>query len=191
MEVQHLELTLPLAAPHTLDLKEVIPVFHRWIRDQSRPELLIDVADYRHIPGGPGVVLVGHEADYGLAIAGARPGLRYHRKSPVAGDNAARLGQALAALLDAARQLESEPELAGAARFRNDEITVTINDRLLAPNEPETFQALRPEVVRFFAELPCAEPEIEYRRGDPRGRFSFTVKTARPLPVVAVPAVPA
>ena len=28
--------------------------------------MLIDVADYRHVPAGPGVLLIGHEANYSL-----------------------------------------------------------------------------------------------------------------------------
>ena len=41
-------------------------VFHQWIRDSVCPEMLIDVADYRHVPAGPGVMLIGHEANYSL-----------------------------------------------------------------------------------------------------------------------------
>jgi len=30
------------------------------------PGLLIDVADYAHVPDGPGVILIGHDVDYGI-----------------------------------------------------------------------------------------------------------------------------
>lgn len=34
--------------------RDVVPVFHRWLQDQRLPgELLIDVADYSHVTGGP------------------------------------------------------------------------------------------------------------------------------------------
>src|SRR5258708_12787722 len=57
-----------------------ILVFHRWIQRGGQPELLIDVADYAHVPAGPGVVLVGHEGSYSLDNADNRLGLLYQRK---------------------------------------------------------------------------------------------------------------
>ena len=43
------------------DLEPLIPIFHGWIQDQVSEELLLDVADYRHVPAGPGVMLIGLE----------------------------------------------------------------------------------------------------------------------------------
>jgi hypothetical protein len=37
-----------------IDLEAVIPVFHRWIQEQIFDELLLDVANYSHVPDGPG-----------------------------------------------------------------------------------------------------------------------------------------
>ena len=31
-----------------------IAVFHRWIKDGTLPELVLDVANYAHVPEGPG-----------------------------------------------------------------------------------------------------------------------------------------
>ena len=45
----------PVAA---VSAKAIIPVFHKWIREQSIDELLIDVADYTHLPSGPNALLV-------------------------------------------------------------------------------------------------------------------------------------
>jgi len=43
--------------PEDVDLEPLIPVFHNWIQGQVFEELLLDVADYRHVHEGPGVVL--------------------------------------------------------------------------------------------------------------------------------------
>src|ERR1700689_1480437 len=48
-----------------IDLEPLIPIFHSWIEGKIFEELLLDVADYRHVPEGPGVVLIGLQADYG------------------------------------------------------------------------------------------------------------------------------
>src|SRR5258707_1083897 len=43
---------------------EFVPIFHHWIQNQSLPNhLLIDVADYAHVPAGPGTLIVASEAN--------------------------------------------------------------------------------------------------------------------------------
>ena len=70
-----------------IELEKLVPVFHEWIRVKKIPdELLIDVADYAHVPQGPGVVLIGHQSDYYLDVADKRPGLLYSRKRGFEGD---------------------------------------------------------------------------------------------------------
>ena len=63
-----------------VELEEFIPVFHDWIQTQQLEELLIDVADYRHVPQGPGVVLIAHDAHYAMDLTDARLGLLYSRR---------------------------------------------------------------------------------------------------------------
>jgi hypothetical protein len=150
MNVQCLDLKVPVAQPEQLDPGTLIPVFHRWVREQVGEGLLIDVADYRHVHAGPGVVLVGHEGNYSLDMAGGRPGLRYIRKTHVEGGLQGALDQSLRALNAARMRLEAEPAFAGRLRFDTRTLEIRINDRLLAPNLPETFAALQPGLARYF-----------------------------------------
>ena len=82
MEAHKLQLKIYLTpeTARTLDVEAVIPVFHRWIKQRALPELTIDVANYRHVPQGPGVVLIGHGSDYFLDEGEGRPGLLHNRK---------------------------------------------------------------------------------------------------------------
>ena len=48
------------------DLEPAIKVFHRCLQRGWLEGALLDVADYRHVPSGPGVLLVGHDVDLGL-----------------------------------------------------------------------------------------------------------------------------
>ena len=57
MELQHLNVKLLVKEPEEAALEPLIPVFHSWIEEQVFEELLLDVADYRHVHAGPGVVL--------------------------------------------------------------------------------------------------------------------------------------
>jgi hypothetical protein len=156
-----------------LALEPFIPVFHDWIKHHRLTELLIDVANYAHVPRGPGVALIGHQADYYIDEAEGRPGLLYSRKRQPPPD-ADRLPDAFRRALGAAVMLENEKALAGL-RFRGDEILFRINDRLLAPPGEATFAAWRPALdaacTRMFAGAPYKLALV----GGPRELFSVRI----------------
>ena len=144
-------------------------------------ELLIDVADYRHVPAGPGVLLVAHEADYSMDNAGKRWGLRYNRKAAVEGTNLDRLRQAFVAALNACRLLEEEFADGDGLRFSRDEFELFINDRASAPNTPETFASAEPEIGAFLNGLLGHTEFTLTQFGDPRARFGVAVKCGKPF----------
>jgi hypothetical protein len=184
--LQHVNVKLFLADAAGLDLEPLIPVFHSWITGGAFNELLLDVADYRHVPSGPGVVVIGHEADYAVDNAGGRLGVRYNRKTEVEGDNSFALQQAARAALRACRRLEEEPRLGGKLSFNGREIEIFVNDRLLAPNRAETFEAVRPDLEPFARKLFGGEKYSlsYYSSRDSRSPFSVTLKSLRPFSTV-------
>jgi hypothetical protein len=168
--IQHINLKIFVADPGAIELADAIPVFHQWIRDSVCPEMLIDVADYRHVSAGPGIMLIGHEANYSFDNREKRLGLLYNRKAPLDGTFQTRLGQAYRAALEACDRLEQEAAFRGKLKFDRNAIEVFINDRLLAPNNEETWQAIRPEFERFFSGF-----TVE-RTGEPRDLFRVAVR---------------
>lgn len=171
MEVQHINVKIFARPPAAIDLAAAIPVFHRWIQDGVTEELLIDVADYRHVPAGPGVILVGFEANYSLDLTGNRLGLLYNRKKADSGTTQDKLRQAWGAAVAACRRLEREPEFAGRLAFDFDECELIFNDRLLTPNTEDTFRALLPELDEFFASVWGAGAGAFEHVGEPRERL--------------------
>jgi hypothetical protein len=153
VELQHVNVKLLLENPEELNLDVVIPVFHSWIQDQVCEELLLDVTDYRHVHHGPGVVLIGHEADYSIDNTDGRLGIRYNRKAPLDGNNQDRLAQGVRAALAAAARLQQDTRLNGKCNFNGQDIEIVINDRQLAPNTQETRQAAEPELRTFCESL--------------------------------------
>jgi hypothetical protein len=129
---------------------DAIPVFHRWIQGWTLPELLIDVADYSHVPAGPGVLLIGHEANYALDNAGSRPGLLYVRKAADGASAGESLRRSHDAALSASRRLEAEPEFEGKLRFNPRELEITFNDRLLHPNTDDGWKSVEPALTSFL-----------------------------------------
>lgn len=174
--MQHVSLKLFAEPAAAIDLHDAIPVFHRWIQSRWLPELLIDVADYKHVPSGPGILLVAHEANYSLDLTGSRLGLLYARKSVLDGDAAQNLRQAYMAALAAAERLEREPEFRGKLRFSRNEVEVTLNDRLLFPNTEDTWEATRAVFAGFFDEVLGADRYWIRRAPDARERFRVTAE---------------
>ena len=185
--LQHVNVKVAAAGADGFDLSRAIPVFHRWIQDQVlADELAIDVADYRHVPDGPGVILVAHEAIYGLDQGDGSLGLLYDRRAAVDGTPQERLRQAARAALRACRLLEEDPALDGALRFDGGRLQMSVNDRALAPNTDATDRALRPQVERLLESLWGAGAHAIERLGEPRERYRLGASAGRRISVAEI-----
>jgi hypothetical protein len=183
IEWQHLTVKFFLAEPEGLDLEPFIGVFNGWIQAQAFEGLLVDVADYRHVHHGPGLVLIGHEANVSLDQSAGRPGLLYHRKARVDGPPAGRVRQALAAALRAALKLERENGL----RFDGAEVELAVNDRLHAPNTDATFESARPALEEALDGLYAgAAYRLARTSRDPRERFTVHATASAPFSLEAL-----
>jgi hypothetical protein len=184
MDLQHVNVKLLVKDPDEVDLEPLIPIFHSWIQDQVCQELLLDVADHRHVDAGPGVVVIGHQANYSVDNTDHRLGVRYNRKAPLEGSNQDRLKQATRSALTACQRLESDSRLDGKLRFNGQEMEVFINDRLVAPNRDATHEAVKSDFQIFFQELfRGTEYSLSYG-SDPRRLFAVSVKASHPFSVV-------
>lgn len=175
MDVQHFRVKLFATPESNPDLGDAITVFHRWIQERRLPEVMIDVSDYAHVPSGPGVILVCHEAIYGLDEGKGRLGLVYDRRAPVEGAVEDRLLHAVNAATTAAGFLEREPEFARKLRFDRSAWEVTVNDRALAPNTDETWNLVSPAIQRVFDLILGAGKYSLDRQTNPRERFGVTI----------------
>jgi len=172
MNIQHINIKLFVENPESVKIAEYAAVFNTWIQSQRLEELLIDVADYLHVHNGPGIMLIGHEADYSLDNRAGRLGLLYNRKEQLDGTNQEKLAQAVRAALTTAQILEKENGL----KFNGSELQVIVNDRLLVPNTAETFAALESDLKAFFSRLyNGAELNLSHQ-SNPRERFTVNVK---------------
>ncbi len=177
LELQHINVKLPLLCIENMDLDPVIPVFHSWIQGQVCEELLLDVADYRHVQGGPGIILIGHEADYSLDHTDNRWGVRYNRKTVLDGDNQGRLEQATRAALSALQRLQQDATL--KLFFKGDEIEILINDRALVSNSEENREALTPDLRDFSEKLFGGADYSLAFDNDPKRLFRVFLKVSR------------
>ena len=187
IELQHINVKLLLRDSESLglgrDLDPIIPVFHNWIQEQSFDELLLDVADYRHVQAGPGVLLIGHEADYSLDNTDNRLGIRYNRKAVLAGTNQERLAQAATAALRATQRIQEDTRINGKLSFNGHDVEIFVNDRALAPNTAATREALNAEFQAFSSRL-FGGSEYSLTFGDdPRRLLAVSLKASRAFTV--------
>ena len=146
-----------------------VGMFHGWIQGQGLDGLPIDVADYKHVPDGPGILLIGHEADRAIDFGEGRPGVLYQRKRDLGGTLEERFTAVLAAVEGTAALIEGDPAGAGV-RFGRDEVLVRILDRATAPNDDATLEAVAPALTAAGAGgWPGRAPALAPGARDPKG----------------------
>lgn len=184
MELQKINVKFFAENSSAVPPETFIHVFNSWI--QAAEGAYYDVADYSHVPSGPGILLVAHEANISLDNSDNRLGLLYGRKQPLEGSNRERLRLVFNSALEYCRRMEKDPLLGGKLRFLGNEALFLINDRLIAPNNKETFQAVKPDLEDMARELyGGAQFELKPER-DPRRRFGVRIQTPVSISVEAL-----
>jgi len=179
MDLQKLTVKFFTAAPDIVPLTDFIEIFHGWI--QATDGVYHDVADYSHMQSGPGIVLIAQQANVHIDETGGRRGLLYCQKAPLVGTNHEKLRTVLHAALENCRRLERDAALYGKIKFSGDEVSISVNDRLVAPNDAQTYQSLKPDLEQMGTELfRPAKPIISHKQ-DTRQRFSVAIRTFESL----------
>ena len=168
------------AEADTFTPAEFVPIFHQWIQTQALPNhLLIDVADYAHVPDGPGTLLVADEANIHMDRSGGRLNLMYVRKRPIAGaaDFDGELRGVLQETLAIAAKMEVDPSLGGRLAFSKTDFVVRLNDRLLAPNTAASVAEFEPTVKTVAAEVLGKTVQATADAASPLDLLQFRVVT--------------
>jgi hypothetical protein len=157
-----------------------IEVFHDWIRRRKLAGVLIDVADYRHVPDGPGVMLITHEINYSMDYTDGRFGLLAQRKLGPGDDHVSRIVELVRSAAAFGALLESDRRVKGKLSLEGGLFHYMSNDRLLAPNNEVSFAALLPDVAAAAAIIyPEQNVSISRLQNDPRDRLTIAVEAGR------------
>lgn len=185
LESPRLAIKIPVADAAAVDLGALIPVFHRWIKDVAIADhVLIDVADYAHVPDGPGVMVIAHEAHYGIDMGDGAPGLLYARKRGLSGSPAERVAATAKAALRACALLEGDDALTLA--FDTAKAEVRVIDRLAAPNVDATFAAVEGDLASGLEAAYGQAPALTYEQGDPREAFRVQARFTEAAPAATL-----
>jgi hypothetical protein len=159
-----------------IDILKLIPIYHQWIQQHALSDLLIDVADYSHVPAGAGVMLIAHEGNYALDETGHERGVVYYSKRGLTGELPERFAQVARKALQAAQLLSADAQLEGALKVPGNLLQLFINDRLLAPNTDAAYAELEPALKTFLDRLYAGASYTLVREGDPKERLSVRVR---------------
>ena len=154
-------------------------IFNAWISAHDGSDVLLDVADYSHVPEGPVTLLIGHEYDISIDDTDAKRGLLYNRKRPGGDGFAQQLGAAVRATCETCRRLEAE----GDVVFRGDELRIVLNDRLNAPNAETTHEAIRDDLNALLHRLYNGAEVAVARRTDAKQRFTLDMRAEGDWPI--------
>jgi hypothetical protein len=166
-----------------LDILKLIPIYHRWIQQSALEDLLIDVADYSHVPSGPGVMLIAHEGNYALDETGHERGVVYYSKQKLSGDLSERFAQVAHRALKAAELMSAAEDLEGALQVPGNRLQFFANDRLVAPNTDEVYAGLEPAFKAFLERLYAGAPYKLEREADRKERLSVRVSADSEVPL--------
>ena len=153
-------------------------LFNTWISANEGPDVLIDVVDYHHVKNGPVTLLVAHEYDISIDDADGRRGVFLSRKQPTEGNFRARLSSAIQQICDICQRIEADDHVGNQVAFGGNEIRLTLNDRLLAPNTDETLQAIQADLDAVLGSLYGGAEVSVSRRDDVKARFTLDVKAS-------------
>jgi hypothetical protein len=164
----------------TVDEGIFIEVFHDWIRRRKLAGVLIDVADYRHVPDGPGVMLITHDINFSMDHTDGRFGLLAQRKLGPGDDHASRIVELARSTAAFGALLESDRRVKGSLSLEGGLFHYMANDRLLAPNNEASFTALLPDLAAAAAIIyPGQNVSISRLPNDPRDRLTIVVEAGR------------
>ena len=176
MDTGKISVKLYMEKGHDVDPEEWFKTFNTWISTHQGPDVLIDVADYSHVPAGPVTLLVGHEYDISIDDSDEQRGLLYNRKRLAEGDFAQRLTDTLRNACKTCKRIETHPELGDQVSFRANEVRLVLNDRLNAPNTEETLNAIQDDLNALLNKLYDGADVTVSRRENPDLRFTLDIK---------------
>ena len=184
MELQKFGVKLFFDANNSYSSKDFIPVFHSWIQDKIVADnLVIDIADYSHIPDGPGIMLIAHEGHFSLDQENLQPGIMYMRKTELEGSFKVRFNKVLSTVIEAAKRLHDN-HINKEINFKNNSFRFIANDRLYAENTIENQTLYKNNIRKALNEI-YPDSNIEFDDvSNNNERLAFTVKLSENINIL-------
>ncbi|MCZ6681530.1 MAG: hypothetical protein O7E52_30315 [Candidatus Poribacteria bacterium] len=175
MDLQQINIKVFVTEDSRVNYENFIKVFNKWMEEADQDDYL-NYADYSHTVAGPGVLLISKRANSSIDNAQNRHGFLYNRKHKVEGDTREKIQNAFSETLRQCGRLEGEEDLEGEVQFNADEILFMVNNRHIAPNTPETFEAIKADLIPVLQQMYGSDDfTLERASEDPRERFAVQI----------------
>ncbi len=179
MNLQRIQIKIASDAPPHLSLDPFLEIFGRWRKEKEHPAEWVDLADYAHMPRGPGIVLVGQRCNLAFDLADPGPGILYAAKKGLSGSTEERITSALQWCLDLSKSLVAEKEFPKGVQLRWDSLQIRFNDRLETPNNASTDEELRPAIRQVMDTLFGSQGYELLPHSDPAQCYGFSIAAKR------------
>lgn len=170
--LQRIDVKLLLDAPPDPDLDPFLVIFHRWRQRSDHPADWVDLADYAHMPNGPGVLIAGKRDTFSINLNPPGPGILTSVRRGLEGSVEDRFREAFRRARELNSDLFAEPEFPSEFRVRDGAWEVFLNDRLRFPNSDESDRIVRPGLAAALG-IP---PGSLQRHSIPHARLGYSVR---------------
>ena len=171
-DLQRIDAKLLLDAPSAPDIDSFLVIFDRWRQNEDHPSDWVDLADYAHMPSGPGILIAGKRDSFSINLNPPGPGLLTSVRSGLAGTLADRFREALRRARELAEAALAEPEFPKEFAVRPGAWEIYVNDRLRFPNTDESDRIVRPALAAALR----ADSGMLRRHASPHGRLGYSVR---------------
>lgn len=171
-DLQRIDVKLLLDCPPDPDLDQFLVIFDRWRKADDHPADWVDLADYAHMPGGPGILIAGKRDTFSVNLNPPGPGLLTSVRSGLEGSLEDRFREALRRAREFNAAVMAEPEFPAEFSVREGAWEIYVNDRLGFPNTDPTDRLVRPAVAAALGVV----PESLTRDLDSRNRLGYSAK---------------
>ncbi|MDE0106223.1 MAG: hypothetical protein OXJ37_19555 [Bryobacterales bacterium] len=171
-DLQRIDVKLLLDCPPDPDLDQFLVIFDRWRKADDHPADWVDLADYAHMPGGPGILIAGKRDTFSVNLNPPGPGLLTSVRRGLEGSLEDRFREALRRAREFNAAVMAEPEFPAEFSVLEGAWEIYVNDRLGFPNTDPTDRLVRPAVAAALGVV----PESLTRDLDSRNRLGYSAK---------------
>ena len=170
--LQRIDVKLLLDCPPDPDLDQFLVIFDRWRKADDHPADWVDLADYAHMPGGPGILIAGKRDTFSVNLNPPGPGLLTSVRSGLEGLLEDRFREALRRAREFNAAVMAEPEFPAEFSVREGAWEICVNDRLGFPNTDPKDRLVRPAVAAALGVAPGSLT----RDPDSRNRLGYSAR---------------
>ena len=172
MDLQRIDVKQLLKGPAVPEIDSLLVIFDRWRKVTDHPSDWVDLADYAHMPQGPGILIAGKRDTFSLNLNPPGPGLLTSVRNGLVGSLEERFREAFRRAGELNDAVLAEPEFPADLSPIEGAWEVFANDRLLCPSTSEMDAVVRPQLASALG----IEPEALRRHTNPGGRLGYSVR---------------